>query len=90
MLRLIVILLLITSCSTTEEYHGGAVYNPLCTTKIELLHGTTLDYPEDIDNLVRAEEGCIKRFGERSCLIRFIKTSKLSYWAICRRIHGQD
>lgn len=91
MLRLMITLLIIwavliafaTSCSTTDKYHGGAVYKAECTTRIELRNGTVFEYPIDMDNLVRAEQGCVDHYGEDSCLVRFIKTGQQSYWAIC-------
>lgn len=73
-----------TSCATVApKNEEGIEYNPACTTKIELRNGTKFEAPEDLNNLVRAEEGCIDHYGPNSCLVRFIKTAKLSYYAIC-------
>lgn len=92
MLRTMILLLilwaimvaLVTSCATVPQ--GPEIdYNPSCTTKIELRNGTKLENPEDMNSLVEAEEGCIRHYGPGSCLTRFIKTGKLSYYAICRR-----
>lgn len=78
------LLVVATSCATVPE--GPEIdYNPDCATKIELRNGTKLEYPEDMDSLVRAEDGCIRHYGPGSCLTRFIKTGKLSYYAMCRR-----
>lgn len=76
-------LYLASSCATTEE--PEVVYDPACTTRIELRNGTKFEVPEDSDNLINAEYGCIRHYGDRSCLVRFIKTGKLSYYAICKR-----
>lgn len=91
MLRTMILLLIVWavviflgSCSTIDNYNGGGiVVNDKCTTRIELRNGTTFEYPIDLDNLVRAEQGCVDHYGENSCLVRFIKTGKQSYWAIC-------
>lgn len=80
-----ILLLLATSCATTGEYDGGVKYGPNCTTRIELRNGTAFEYPVDMDNLVRAEQGCIDHYGPDYCLNRFIKTGQQSYWAICGR-----
>jgi hypothetical protein len=93
MLFLLVIWILLaivaTSCATSSdiagEYDGGIVYNAQCTTKIELRNGSKFEVPEDLDHLVRAEDGCVRHYGSESCLIRFIKTGKLSYYAVCKR-----
>lgn len=74
-----------TSCTTIDEYDGGAKYGPRCTTKIELRNGTKFEYPIDMDNLVHAEQGCVDHYGPDYCLTRFIKTGQQSYWAICGR-----
>jgi hypothetical protein len=79
------VILVATSCSHTNPSDELIVANKLCTTQIELRNGTKFESPEDVDNMINAEEGCIKHYGQGSCLIRFIKTSKLSYYAICRR-----
>jgi len=76
-------------CTTDEsETIDGIVvnYDKDCTTVIELRNGTAFEYPEDADNLVIAEESCIKQYGSDSCLSRFIKTGKLSYYAVCKKI----
>jgi len=83
------LIILATSCSTvpTAEklYDESITYNPSCTTQIELRNGTKFEMPEDAEQLVNAEEGCVRHYGPKSCLTRFIKTGKLSYYAICRR-----
>lgn len=79
----IAVILLATGCATTDTYDEGVKYGAHCTTSIELRNDTKLEYPEDTDNLVRAEEGCVRHYGPDSCLVRFIKTGKLSYWAMC-------
>lgn len=83
------LIILATSCSTRssqeELYDESIVYNPSCALRIELRNGTKFEVPEDTKQLVNAEEGCIRHYGPKSCLTRFIKTGKLSYYAICRR-----
>lgn len=80
-----VLVYIATACSTVEEYDGGLKYGPRCTTRIELRNGTKLEYPTDMDHLVRAEEGCVRHYGNDYCLTKFIKTGHQSYWAICGR-----
>lgn len=76
----------VTNDSTEDPVDGLSVdYDKDCTTKIELRNGTVFEHPEDTDNLVRAESGCIKNYGVGSCLSKFVKTGKLSYYAICKR-----
>jgi len=92
MLRTMILLLIVWavvifvgSCSTTDTYDGGIKFGPKCTTRIELRNETKFEYPVDMDNLVRAEQGCIDHYGPDYCLTRFIKTGQQSYWAICGR-----
>ena len=81
-----VIVIVLTSCSTSSPKNPeGINYDAACTTNIELRNNTKFEIPEDVDNLVNAEEGCIRHYGAGSCLVRFIKTGKLSYYAICKR-----
>jgi hypothetical protein len=93
MLRLMITMLIIwalliafaTSCATKPDYNGAVQYGPKCTTRIELRNGTEFEYPVDMDNLVRAEQGCVDHYGPNYCLVKFIKTGRQSYWAICGR-----
>lgn len=89
---LLLITILLTSCSTTEIYDGAAVYGPRCTTKIELKHGTKFETPIDEDNFVAAEAGCVRKYGPKYCLVKFIKVAPAAYHAICGRAKddGQD
>lgn len=80
-----VLVYIATSCTTTENYNGAVQYGPKCTTRIELRNGTKFEYPIDMDNLVHAEQGCVDHYGEDYCLVKFIKTGKQSYYAICGR-----
>ena len=79
------LLIYCSSCSTPQEAIKEPQYNPKCTTLIELRNGTTFEKPEDVENFARAEMGCVRYYGEGSCLTRFIKTGKLSYYAMCQR-----
>lgn len=93
MLRTMILLLVLwaiviatmTSCSVYKHNYPEDVlnYNKDCVTEIELRNGTKFEHPEDSDNMIAAEEGCIRKYGINSCLVRFIKTGKLSYYAIC-------
>ena len=81
-----ILIVVATSCTTTPAQEYDEIkYNSACTTKIELRNQTKLEYPEDMNALVNAEEGCIRHYGPGSCLVKFIKTGKLSYYAICKR-----
>lgn len=73
-----------SSCSTVDTQEEPE-FNPSCTTRIELRNGTKFEAPEDVDGMVNAEQGCVRHYGEKSCLVRFIKTGKKSYYAICKR-----
>ena len=78
-------IILASSCSTVPDPELDLEYNKGCTVEIELRNNTKFEVPEDSDNMVNAEAGCVKYYGAKACLVRFIKTGHLSYFAICRR-----
>lgn len=83
--KYIAIALLLAGCTTIPEPQDSIQYDSECTTQIILRNGTKFESPIDVENMVNAEEGCIRHYGHGSCLVKFIKTGDRSYYAICKR-----
>lgn len=40
---------------------------------------------EDAKVITKAQDGCLRYYGEGSCLVRITKLGKLNYHAVCRK-----
>lgn len=83
---LLLVSVLITSCASKPEHEDIVLATRTCgAISLETRNGATFDMSEDMVHMMQAEEGCIRHYGPTACLVRFVKTGQLSYYAICRK-----